>query len=95
MKLRFLTLPVLASVVLFGACTVSTSSGSAGTGAVLVTCTADNDACASSAECCSNICAADGLCGLPNGCVEDNSPCADPAECCSGVCASDGLCGLP
>jgi hypothetical protein len=94
-KIWYLTLPLLASVVLFGACTVTTSTGSAGTGAVLVTCTADNDPCSTSADCCSDICASDGLCGLPSGCLEDNSACGDPTECCSGVCAGDGFCGLP
>jgi hypothetical protein len=86
-----LPLVVLSGVVLGGACTVSTSGGF-----VEVACTDDDDPCVVDADCCSNICASDGNCGLPvNDCNLDNDPCDFDSDCCSAICADDGYCGLP
>jgi hypothetical protein len=96
MKSRWFALPLVAlgAVVLAGACTVTTSTGPGGF--VEVTCTDDNDPCDTDADCCSNICASDGNCGIPtDGCSLDNDPCETDDDCCSDICADDGYCGLP
>ena len=83
---------VLGSLLLAAACTV----GGDGGGSVTVVCVADNDACDHDGDCCSDICASDGFCGLPaDSCLEDNSACSADSDCCSEICAGDGYCGLP
>ena len=97
MKSTLFALPflVFGSMLLAAGCTVTTSPDP-GPGVVLVTCSDDNVACGSDADCCSYLCADDGFCGLPpDSCTLDNDPCDVDADCCSDLCASDGYCGLP
>ena len=97
MKSRLLALSLLmfASALIAVGCDVAVS-GPSGGGSVTVECTADDDPCSSDAECCSDICADDGACGIPvDSCLEDNSSCSADSDCCSDICADDGFCGLP
>jgi len=62
----------------------------------VVTCSEDDVACTTDADCCSFLCASDGFCGVPvTSCQVDNDPCDYDSDCCSGLCATDGYCGLP
>ena len=98
MKSHLLALSVVALGAIFVApgCFVAEEPVVVGGPAVPLACTLDNDPCVSDVDCCSYICADDGLCGLPaNGCFEDNVACVSDADCCSNLCADDGFCGYP
>jgi hypothetical protein len=91
MRVTTLSLLVLVSAPIAPACVVSADGPD-----VALVCVADGAACASDGDCCSNLCAPDGLCGVPvDGCAEDNVACASDADCCSELCAGDGFCGIP
>jgi hypothetical protein len=95
MNARIFAVPflVLGSVVLAAGCSVEAGPDGA---SVTVVCAADDSACDHDADCCSDVCADDGFCGVPVGaCLEDNSSCDSDGECCSNICADDGYCGLP
>ena len=97
MNARLFALPfvVLGSMLLAAGCTLGVDAGPAD-GYVTLVCVPDNAACGHDDDCCSDVCASDGFCGVPVGaCLEDNSACDDDGACCSGVCASDGRCGFP
>jgi hypothetical protein len=88
-----LPLVVVGGVLLAAGCTVSAEPD---LGVGLVSCADDGVACAGDADCCSNLCAADGFCGAPlTSCALDNAACSSDADCCSNLCADDGYCGLP
>jgi hypothetical protein len=95
MKSTLFALPllVLGSILLAAGCTVSADPDA---DVALVTCSDDDVACASDADCCSYLCADDGYCGAPlTSCTVDNAACDGDADCCSNLCADDGYCGLP
>lgn len=55
-----------------------------------VSCLDDNAACTFDSDCCSNLCASDGLCGcIPSG----SGPCSGDGDCCSLICDVSGTCG--
>src|SRR5262249_43668941 len=94
MKSPLLALPILllGSLAIAPGCVVVASDEAP----EVLACVADDSPCSHDEECCSNLCASDGACGLPvNSCLEDNAACSSDGECCSGVCADDGACGYP
>jgi hypothetical protein len=72
-------------VLASSACTVTTN-----------VCTPDLGTCAIDSDCCSNICAGDGLCGCvgtsQTGCAVDSDCCSGSDICVQGACVPGGAC---
>lgn len=73
-----------------GACGASCYAGDACVdGRCVAVCLDDGFQCRSDADCCSDYCASDGVCGcIPGG----HYGCAAHYDCCTGYCGRDGFC---